>query len=244
MPKWRLAFLAAAKIGRIAVPEVMVVSEAISELIASGAGHSALVKAAKAEGTRLMLDVALEKVAAGDTSLEEVERVIGLGDAGMSGGMPSVSAPEGAGAAAAAGNAAGSAGASGAERAPRVLVTDDDPVIRAVVTALLEKERITVVTAADGQSALQLLKSAGPFDLTILDLGMPTLDGRAVLRVIRSDPTHQRMPVIVLTGSEDAGDEVTVMDEGADDYLRKPIADARFVARCRAAIRRYSMRTE
>ncbi len=219
--------------GRVAVPEVIVVSEAIAELITAGAGHAALVRAAKAEGTRLMLEVALDKVARGDTSLEEVERVIGLGDAGVSGSVAAV----------AKGAPPGPANGDAAQAEPRVLVTDDDPVIRAVVEALLKDAHIGVVTADSGERALDLLKTDGPFDLAILDLGLPGLDGRSVLRRIRRDPAHNRMPVIVLTGSDEHGDEVAVMDEGADDYLRKPIADARFVARCRAAIRRQSMRT-
>ena len=124
-----------------------------------------------------------------------------------------------------------------------MLVTDDDPVIRAVVTALLEKEHFVVTGAADGEAALAHIESDEACDLAILDLGLPTLDGRSVLRAIRANPARAGLPVIVLTGSDDAGDEVAMMDEGADDYLRKPIADTRFVARCRAAIRRNAMRS-
>ena len=229
--------------GRIAVPEVFGVSETIAEQIANGASHAALLKTARAEGMRLMLDVGLDKAVRGDTSLQELERVLGMAESEQAAHAASAAS------AAVASRSATAATGSGAlaptepapPPAPRVLVTDDDPVIRAVVTALLTKEHFVVTAAADGESALAHLQAGDAFDLVILDLGLPTLDGRSVLRAIRADPAHARLPVIVLTGSDDADDEVAMMDEGADDYLRKPIADTRFVSRCRAAIRRHMM---
>lgn len=215
--------------GRLAIPEVLVVSEGMAEQIAAGATHGTLLRAAKAEGLRLMLDVAFEAVARGETTLAEVDRVIGLRAPGAgeadtgprdsgSGGRVSVAAP-----------------------LARVLVVDDDPVIRNVVQALLSRESFDVTVAADGEAAVAAVAAGPTFDLIVLDLGLPTLDGRAVLKAIRSDTAHRQVPVIVLTGSEDDADEVAMMDEGADDYLRKPIADARFASRCRAAIRRRTL---
>jgi type II secretory ATPase GspE/PulE/Tfp pilus assembly ATPase PilB-like protein/ActR/RegA family two-component response regulator len=216
--------------GRLAIPEVLVMSDAMAEQVAAGATHGALLKLAKAEGLRLMLDVALEAVARGDTTLAEVDRVIGL-RAQAPQAEPEVHEETG----------AGFEEPDASSGRPRVLVVDDDPVIRGVVKALLEKESFAVTEATDGETALAAVADAPSFDLIILDLGLPTMNGRQVLKRIREDSTHATVPVIVLTGSEDEEDEVVVMDEGADDYLRKPIAAARFASRCRAAIRRRAM---
>jgi DNA-binding response OmpR family regulator len=75
-------------------------------------------------------------------------------------------------------------------------------------------------------------------ELVVLDLNMPEMDGRSVLRAIRAAPRTAGLPVVVLTGEQQEGVEVEVMNEGADDYIRKPIEPARFVARIKAALRR------
>jgi CheY-like chemotaxis protein len=208
-------------------------SEAMAEQVASDATHGALLRLAASEGLRLMLDVALEAVARGDTTLAEVDRIIGLRAPAPSAEFATreaatVDAPA----------------AEGPGNPPRALVVDDDPLIRALVKALLETESFVVTVVADGEAAVSAVTTVvdgQPFDLIILDLGLPTLDGRQVLKTIRENPAHSAVPVIVLTGSDDEEDEVALMDEGADDYLRKPIATARFASRCRAAIRRRAM---
>jgi DNA-binding response OmpR family regulator len=70
---------------------------------------------------------------------------------------------------------------------------------------------------------------------------MPNLDGREVLRQMRSAVATAAIPVIVLTGSDDSDTEVALMNEGADDYLRKPLDPARFVARVKAVLRRVAV---
>lgn len=221
--------------GRLAIPEVLMMSDAMVEQVASGATHGALLKLARSEGLRLMLDVALEAVARGDTTLAEVDRIIGL-RAPTPQGEPDTGAVA----------IAGARAAEATSNRPRALVVDDDLLIRSLVKALLEMESFAVTEAADGEAALAAVAAVAaadgqPFDLIVLDLGLPTLDGRQVLKAIRENPAHAAVPVIVLTGSEDEEDEVALMDEGADDYLRKPIATARFASRCRAAIRRRAM---
>jgi two-component system response regulator QseB len=122
-----------------------------------------------------------------------------------------------------------------------VLVTDDDPIARTLATAILTKAGHEVVAVEDGEQALAALEHDGPFNLLVLDLGLPGMDGRSVLRAVRSDRANARVAIIVLTGSEDVGDEVEMMREGADDYIRKPIDRVRFVARSEAAMRRLSI---
>ena len=72
----------------------------------------------------------------------------------------------------------------------------------------------------------------------VLDLDMPVLGGREVLRSVRSSASTAGLPVVVLTGTPDAGAEIELMEQGADDYIRKPIDPPRFVTRIRAALRR------
>ena len=198
--------------GRMAVAEVFVVSPAIGALIASDATQPVILQQARSEGMRLLSECALDAVRDGNTTLEEVERVVGFSDL----------AP--------------------ATARTRVLVVDDDPVIRAVATALLKKEGFDVAEAADGETALEMAFAGKAGDLVILDLGLPRIDGREVLRRLHAEQNTRRLPVVILTGSEDEKAEPELMDQGADDYLRKPIDPPRFIARVNAVLRRSRQR--
>jgi putative two-component system response regulator len=94
------------------------------------------------------------------------------------------------------------------------------------------------VEAENGQEALVRVGDGRAFALLILDLDMPVLDGRNALRRLKSSVTTAGLPVVVLTGSQNPADERLVMDEGAADYIRKPIDPPRFLARVRAALGR------
>ena len=102
---------------------------------------------------------------------------------------------------------------------------------------LLERAGYRVSEAADGAAALDLLKN-GDQNLMVLDLDMPVLSGQSVLAQVRSSVTTAGLPIIVLTGSSDTVTEIHMMEQGADDYIRKPIDPPRFVARVKAALRR------
>jgi CheY-like chemotaxis protein len=121
---------------------------------------------------------------------------------------------------------------------PRILVVDDDAVIRGLAGTLLSKEGFDVTEVGDGESALTTASTERTFDLMILDLGLPRLGGREVLKRVRSQPSTRWLPVVILTQSADEALEAALMDEGADDYVRKPIDPARFLARVRAVLRR------
>ena len=164
-------------------------------------------------GMRPMREVALERVAAGETTLEEVERV--LGDSGTV-DVPATATPA----------------------APHILVVDDDSVNRVMAKAVLEKGGFRVSEAKDGLEALEQVQDASDIQLMVLDLDMPQMGGAEVLERVRHAKATAALPVIVLTGSESSATEVEVMDRGADDYVRKPIDGPRFVARVRAALRR------
>ena len=123
----------------------------------------------------------------------------------------------------------------------RVLVVEDDPNIRDLVLLHLGLEGFSTAAAPDGNEGLRLAK-AEPFDLIILDLMLPGLDGVTVCRAIRRDSTNRDVPVLMLTARRDESDKVLGLESGADDYLTKPFGVREFVARVRALLRRHLAR--
>ena len=105
----------------------------------------------------------------------------------------------------------------------RVLIVDDDPAIRRVVSALLDLDEYGLLEAADGQAALEVVKVERP-DLVILDLTMPRLDGLRACQALRSDPDLAGTRVLVLTGRDQPDDKAAARDAGADAYLVKPFS--------------------
>ncbi len=132
--------------------------------------------------------------------------------------------------------ALGSGGAEGP-----ILVVDDDPEDRLLVRTILQKHGFEVEEARDGDEALERIGAGESHALVVLDLEMPTLSGREVLAALRGKGSTTMLPVIVLTGSPDPEDEYRLMEEGADDYLRKPLDPPRFIARVKATLRRARM---
>jgi DNA-binding response OmpR family regulator len=122
--------------------------------------------------------------------------------------------------------------------APRtVLVVEDERNIRELVALHLQLDGWTVTQAGDGQDALRLARTE-PFDLVILDLMLPGLDGMTVLKALRRDTPARDVPVLLLTARRDESDKVLGLESGADDYLTKPFGVRELVARARALTRR------
>ncbi len=119
-------------------------------------------------------------------------------------------------------------------RRMEVLVVDDEPMVREVVTAYLEREGFRVRQAADGRRALELLASAPP-DLVVLDVMLPQVDGFHVLSKLRSGSD---VPVILLTARTEEPDRVLGLELGADDYVVKPFSPRELAARVRSVLRR------
>ena len=120
-----------------------------------------------------------------------------------------------------------------------MLVADDDRQMRRLIRMILERDGHQVIEAADGLDAIDLIE-ANRFDLMILDLDMPRLDGLGVLEELRSRILTASVPVIVLTArTEDS--EVPVLDLGAQDFLTKPVQPQSLQARVRAVMRRTRM---
>ena len=122
-------------------------------------------------------------------------------------------------------------------RAPeaRLLVVDDEPNIRELLSASLRYAGFEVATAADGQQALALAESFRP-DLLVLDVMMPGLDGFGVVRRLRE--SGRRTPVLFLTARDAAEDKVSGLTLGGDDYVTKPFSLDEVIARIRAVLRR------
>ena len=121
---------------------------------------------------------------------------------------------------------------------PLVLLVDDDQVSRTLARKVLEKSAFRVVEAGDGLAALAQLEAGPAPALMVIDLEMPKMGGREVLARVRQTVATAGLPVLVLTGSGTEEMEAELMEEGADDFIRKPLEPARFVARVRAALRR------
>jgi DNA-binding response OmpR family regulator len=117
-----------------------------------------------------------------------------------------------------------------------VLVIDDDPHIRELVAALLDRAGFTSASAADGREALRALGEV-QVDLCIVDAMMPNLDGVEFCRSARR--YYPDLPLLMLTAKGQLGDKARGFDAGADDYLVKPFEGAELIMRVRALLRRY-----
>jgi DNA-binding response OmpR family regulator len=118
---------------------------------------------------------------------------------------------------------------------PTILLADDEEAITAELQPFLERAGFRVLVARDGEAALAAGLEREP-DLIVLDVLMPRLDGREVLRRLRADGRFT--PVVLLTQVGTAGERAMALEEGADDYLNKPFDPGELVARIRAVLRR------
>jgi adenylate cyclase len=116
-----------------------------------------------------------------------------------------------------------------------VLVADDDPVNRALLSRFLEQDGYRVETAVDGRQALERLQS-DPFDLVLLDVLMPELTGDEVLAQMQRDDQLRHVPVIMITGLDDVEKAVRCIETGAEDYLAKPFDPVVLRARMKAGL--------
>src|ERR671939_1595896 len=122
---------------------------------------------------------------------------------------------------------------------PRVLVVDDEPQIRRALRLVLRANGYDVTEVAGGEAALDALATSD-FDLMILDLMLPDIDGVEVCRRVRE---WSRMPVVVLSAHGEEDIKVRALDEGADDYVTKPFSAPELLARMRSALRRAPVET-
>jgi DNA-binding response OmpR family regulator len=118
-------------------------------------------------------------------------------------------------------------------RPPSVLLVDDDDGVRAFLRPRLEASNVLVTEATSGEEALRIIDDS--FDLVILDIGLPGIDGFTVVRALRERYT---LPIIVVSGAGEEADRVLGLEIGADDYVVKPFLPRELVARVHAQLRR------
>jgi DNA-binding response OmpR family regulator len=117
---------------------------------------------------------------------------------------------------------------------PTILLVDDEDAVQKLLTYPLEREGFRVVSARDGQEALDRFVEANP-DLVVLDIMLPRVDGLEVCKRLRARST---VPIIMLTARDDELDKVVGLELGADDYITKPFSIREFRSRVRALLRR------
>jgi type II secretory ATPase GspE/PulE/Tfp pilus assembly ATPase PilB-like protein/CheY-like chemotaxis protein len=247
--------------GRFSILEILTMTPELERLIAAGEAADRIADAAKRGGMKTLWDSGLAHVARGESTLEELTRVVDI--------PPEEEAP-----AAPAERPRASAGfrltpapgivtvppepaapvstvfdlleesapparRSGAHGQPasKVLLVDDEDSLRKVMRDLLERDGYVVTEARDGVQALDQVDRVGP-DIIVLDLNLPGLDGYGVLSHLRSRPATANIPVIVLTAKGDEDNEVRVFELGADDFLTKPFRARALSARLEAVLGR------
>jgi CheY-like chemotaxis protein len=110
-----------------------------------------------------------------------------------------------------------------------ILLVEDEPVIRELVSSMLSDGMVDVVCAEDGVEGLKLAKSR-PFHLILMDIVLPKMDGVSVCRILKSDPRTARVPIYMLTAKTKKADEDDATVAGADGYIHKPFKGTELMA--------------
>src|SRR4051812_7676409 len=125
-------------------------------------------------------------------------------------------------------------------QAPRILLVDDEQAVQTLLTYPLRKDGYNVVPATTGQEALDRFRE-GTFDLVVLDVMLPQLDGFEVCKALRA---RSAVPIIMLTAKAEEFDKVLGLELGADDYITKPFSMREFRSRVKAVLRRADLRRD
>jgi len=245
--------------GRFSIVEVLAVTPEVQRRIGNNETADRIADAARAAGMKSLWDSGLSHVLRGESTVDELLRVVDMP-------QQDDWAPAGSSAERAVGKrvspppmtsvAERTSGPqvrplsaefelleppSGAVQQPaaqaKVLLVDDEDMLRKVMKDLLEREGYVVVEARDGIEALDQVDRHAP-DIVVLDLNLPGLDGYGVLAHLRSRPATQHLPVVVLTAQGDEENEVRVFEHGADDFLSKPFRARALSARLSAVLGR------
>jgi phosphate regulon transcriptional regulator PhoB len=118
-----------------------------------------------------------------------------------------------------------------------ILVIEDEADLVELISYNLKKEGFNVDSAMDGETALSKIKK-GRYDLVVLDLMLPGIQGMELCRILRSDPKTETLPIIMLTAKGEEVDKILGLEMGADDYITKPFSPRELVARVKAVLRR------
>ena len=239
--------------GRFSILEILTMTPELERLIAAGDTADRIAAAGRRGGMKGLWDSGLAHVTRGESTLEELTRVVDIPaedeppptDKTRASGTSRLSGAEAPPAAPVSTvfdlleehtPPARRSGAHG-QPASKVLLVDDEDSLRKVMRDLLERDGYVVTEARDGVQALDQVDRVGP-DIIVLDLNLPGLDGYGVLSHLRSRPATANIPVIVLTAKGDEDNEVRVFELGADDFLTKPFRARALSARLEAVLGR------
>ena len=232
--------------GRFSILEILTMTAELERLIAAGEAADRIAEAAQRGGMKSLWDSGLAHVVRGESTLEELTRVVDIPAEPEAPARPPAPVPVTRERAAPVSTIfdlleeqAPPARGSGAHGQPasKVLLVDDEDSLRKVMRDLLERDGYIVTEARDGVQALDQVDRVGP-DIIVLDLNLPGLDGYGVLSHLRSRPATANIPVIVLTAKGDEDNEVRVFELGADDFLTKPFRARELSARLEAVLGR------
>jgi type II secretory ATPase GspE/PulE/Tfp pilus assembly ATPase PilB-like protein/CheY-like chemotaxis protein len=217
--------------GRIAIHEVLAVTEEMRDLISSRAAEHVIKKAAKRAGMRTMYEDGIEKAAQGLTTLDEVLRVVSRDATDRAADTPLPETP-----------IAAAPGGDPSDPDPatvrlRVLVVEDSPTIVSVVKYFLELEGFDVLVAEDGLVGLEMALRERP-DVIVSDVHMPGMGGVAMVKALRADARMSRVRIIMLTSETSVESETEGLAAGADDFISKPVEPRRLAARVKALLAR------
>jgi CheY-like chemotaxis protein len=115
----------------------------------------------------------------------------------------------------------------------KVLLVDDDIRNIFALNSLLERHHMEVISATNGQEAIQILENSGDISIVLMDVMMPEMDGYETMRLIRSNPRLRLLPIIALTAKAMKGDREKCLEAGASDYVAKPVNSEQLLAMVR-----------
>jgi len=119
---------------------------------------------------------------------------------------------------------------------PTILLVEDDEVTSFMLEFLLQREGYAVTTAVDGREAQQIINNSKPFDVVLLDIMVPYINGFELITQIRALPAWRHTPVLMLSGKSQEKDIIKALDTGATDYIVKPFQPGEVLARIRKAV--------
>jgi type IV pilus assembly protein PilB len=242
--------------GRLAIHELLLVTDAVRDLISRRAQDHEIRRAARTAGMRTLLEDGVAKAARGLTTLDEVLRVAVIEGTDASPEGDALRNTEVAAAASTsrantgqdasdAGTISDTQGSVDGNRAckPRVLVVEDDGTTSQVVKYFLELEGFEVLIAKDGASGLETLRRERP-QLVVTDCNMPGMNGMSMVKALRADPLTRDIAVLMLTSEEGVDKETEALAVGVDDYIVKPVEPRRLAARVKSVLMRSKERRE
>jgi len=211
--------------GRIAIHEVLAVTDDVRDLISSRGAEHVMRKTARRAGMRTLLEDGIDKAARGLTTLDEVLRVVSRDatDAAADAVADRAAAPPD----------GDSRGPASVTPGGKVLVVEDSPTIVSVIKYFLELEGFEVLVAENGLLGLEMALREHP-DVIVSDVNMPGMGGVEMVKALRGDARTAQIRIMMLTSESSVEAETEGLAAGADDYILKPVEPRRLAARVKA----------